>query len=327
MGDLLEVTPRTLENWKKSEPGRAGRPRRSEGQRRRDRERVRAVWEADHRAGAERLFHELGEAVPLRAVREQVKALKSERREELRRRVEARRVNVEVRVRNGIWCQDATHLGRMEGDGVEGQVIRDPGPMRVRGMSVGGAAEGREVIALLEATAREQKGLPLVWMTDNGACYVSEEVEAWLGAHRVVHLRNLPRTPQHNPWAERGMRELKEVTGLGKEVELTGLEEAVGLLERAWETLDEKLLRKRLGWKTPSAADAELPGWKAVVSRETFYQASCKAVQCAVKGMRNARERRMAEREAILQTLENFGLIKRSRGGAPCPAVKPERVS
>ena len=39
------------------------------------------------------------------------------------------------------------------------------------------------------------------------------------------------------------------------------------------------------------------------------------------------RERRALVREAILTSLEEFGLITRTRGGQPFGAVKPEVIS
>jgi hypothetical protein len=54
---------------------------------------------------------------------------------------------------------------------------------------------------------------------------------------------------------------------------------------------------------------------------------TCKAVEAAVRGIEDARDRRMAEREAKLTTMETFGLIKRTRGGARLPNRKSEVFS
>lgn len=71
------------------------------------------------------------------------------------------------------------------------------------------------------------------------------------------------------------------------------------------------------GWKTPLAVDTDTPKWYSAVDRWDFYKAACRAIKLAVQGCRNDRERRKAEREAILQTLENLALIERTRGGVP----------
>lgn len=43
---------------------------------------------------------------------------------------------------------------------------------------------------------------------DNGGENQGDLV-AWCERHRVVILRNLPHTPEHNPWIEHGFGELK----------------------------------------------------------------------------------------------------------------------
>lgn len=58
--------------------------------------------------------------------------------------------------------------------------------------------------------------------------------------------------------------------------------------------------------------------------RERFYDTVYSRIEIAVRACRNARERRMAEREAIFAELEERGLINRTRGGAPMPARKAE---
>jgi hypothetical protein len=67
-----------------------------------------------------------------------------------------------------------------------------------------------------------------------------------------------------------------------------------------------------------------MPRWYTRVSRESFHQAACSAIEKAVQGQRTARARRRAEREAIYATLEHFGLVRRTRGGAPITPVEGE---
>ena len=48
-----------------------------------------------------------------------------------------------------------------------------------------------------------------------------------------------------------------------------------------------------------------------------FYQKCRSRMQLAVAGAKTIRAGRMAEREAIFETLEEYGLIERTRGGMP----------
>lgn len=61
-----------------------------------------------------------------------------------------------------------------------------------------------------------------------------------------------------------------------------------------------------------------------VEERERFYDTVCSRTERAVRPCRSARERCMAERAAIFAELEERGLIKRTRAGAPMPATKAE---
>jgi hypothetical protein len=53
----------------------------------------------------------------------------------------------------------------------------------------------------------------------------------------------------------------------------------------------------------------------------------CHATASAVEGLDGARERRRVEREAILATLESFGLIIRTRRDVPVPAPKAALIT
>jgi hypothetical protein len=93
-------------------------------------------------------------------------------------------------------------------------------------------------------------------------------------------------------------------------------------LARATDILDHGRPHATRGWQTAHAYDLGLPRAAGVISRAVFYEAACQAIASAVEGLEPARERRRAEREAILATLQSFGLINRSRGGRPGPSPK-----
>ena len=307
--------------------------------------RVARTWRRLGRACGERAVHAaLAGEVPLRRVREALRALKARRRRVQRQLAAARRVHVVVHARDAVWSQDATHLGRCPRDpglpeanvplrelsgapqgplrAVQGEVVKDVASTELVDVRVGPPATGEDVVAVLEAL-RVERGLPLVHATDNGV-YACRRVREYLAAHQVVHLRSLPRTPQHNAWVERSNGELKQETGLGRGVVLRDDDEARDRVERARRTLNEHRPRTSRGGLTAAQLDASLPHWQARVRREVFWNEACSAIERLTKDANNERERRMREREAIHCTLEEFGLVTRTRGGERQPAVKPE---
>jgi len=110
-------------------------------------------------------------------------------------------------------------------------------------------------------------------------------------------------------------------------VALPSLEDASLRLGAAGARLDGCRPRRSLGGRTALEKAEDLPCWYDRVDRETFHAAACAAIDRAVLGCRSTRERRVAEREAIDQTLEHYGLIRRTRGGAPPHDTNCEGVS
>jgi hypothetical protein len=301
--------------------------------------------------------------VPTRLVRAGVAQIKQLREQRARRQRAAARLHIEVHLRDVLWSQDATHLGRAQGREVSGEVIRDVATQRRLMLSVGAASSGEDVIRLLEGVFEEHGVLPLVFASDNGP-YRAECVEQWLAEHEIVHLKNRPHTPQHNAWSEQGIAELKGESGLGRGVRIEpgelGPQQPIEecshrpgwapeldvlllsapcehapitlghcseLLSAAWWRLDHERLRASLGYQTAAECYANAQRWYTRVCRERFYREACLAVAQAVAGCSSTREESMAAREAILRTLERFDLIRKTRGGAPLPAPKSEGIS
>lgn len=316
---------RTLENWQRGSreelapPGRPGHPASLRRHalfavaRELHRQGETVGWRAIHRA--------LGISIPVRLVQASVGALKRRRRARLEAWRVRRRVHVRVLAREAIWSADATHLGRCEGIKIEGQLIRDAGTARIVQISLGVPACGEDVVRTLESARIERGGLPLVLSTDNGPAYRSQVLEEYLRRHRVVHLRNLPRTPQHNAWAERAIGEVKQdcrwETG-------QGIPALAAALEEGRRRLDHHRLRASRGYRTAAACDFAMERGYHLVRREDFYervqQALCKARRCP----QGERKTRLAQREAIFVALEKFGLVERSRGGVPTRARQGE---
>jgi hypothetical protein len=249
-------------------------------------------------------------------VKECVKALKARKRTRDRLLEEAARASVRVLLRDALWTLDETHLGRlMEGAAVSGLVLREVASTRTLLVTVGPEAIGADIVGALEHLRRTRGELPLVLGEDNGPPMKSDPVAKYCAFHGIVLLRSRVYVSEDNPAVEHGHRELKEVAGLGKGVVLWNDREAAERLEQAVACVDGRRPRATRGWMTALALDREMPRWYPAVDRRTFYEEACRAVREAVKGCKDDRERREAERKAIFETMERFGLIEWTRGG------------
>lgn len=321
LAKLYGVTQRTLRNWARVPAGRAGRPPRPE-------EVVEAARAACHvallRHGFRRWWKTIWKCLEgtyaQALVREAVTGLKRRNASLQALLRELRRVKVEVRFGDALWALDETMLGRLEdGTAVQGIVVREVASTRTLVVSVGSAATAEDLIGVLEALRMARGDLPLVICMDNGPAMRSELVALYLRFHEVLVLFNLPYVSEHNATVERGHRDIKELSGLGKGVVLRHYEEAVQALGPAVKELTEGRPLASRGWKTAQAVDNETPRWYASVDRRAFYEGGCRAVHDAMQGCSNDHERRKAEREALLCYLESLSLIERTRGGAPFP--------
>jgi len=332
---FLEVAPRTLCNWKLryaagERPRRPpGRPPHSAASHVRARRLVEHELDVQGWSAGEGPISRALEArdVPLRLVRSELRSLKAERRRRRRGKRRDIRTHVAVQARNAMWSVDGTHLGRDEhANEVIGEAARDVASTRTLGASIGPPPTSAEVAGLLEHVVRQRGSPPLVLARDNGGENQGDLV-AWCERHRVVVLRNLPHTPEHNPWIEHGFGELKAETDLGRGVLIHDVEYVGREVRGAFVRLDNARLRATKGWKTARETDAALPEATARVSRTRFYNTARCAIALAVQNCQTVRERRLAEREAILKTLECYNLIQRTRGPAPNRPVKSEVVS
>lgn len=238
----------------------------------------------------------------------------------------SRRVSVKVLSPNVIWVQDATHVGRLKGRSIQAEVVKDRATLGFADVAVGDQAGALEILGMLERIKQEQ-GLPLVWATDNGSAYRDQRVEEFLRREKVVHLLSRPRMPQDNGAAEKGIRELKEAAELGKGTPLESLEDTAERLKDSWEMLHQRV-RGSKGYRTPEELEVLLPDWRGCIQREAFFEQACKRMEKAVEGGGTARQKRQAERQAVYETLEELGLVERTRGGKPLKLAprKPEDI-
>jgi transposase InsO family protein len=327
IAEVFGVTVRTLWNWHRREETRSplGRPPHGEARREEVSRLVRGELERQGwTAGRESVGAALGPHVPRRLVSEALRGLKAAHRAAVRRHRLEHRVSVTVLARDVVWAEDSTHLGRLaDRKAILGEVVRDIGAHRTIGLAVGGTLDAEDVVAILEEVRRRRGTLPLVWQTDNAGPYVSGETAGYLDGREVVHLRSLPRTPQHNATSERGIGELKPEAELGKGVVLESVIEPADRLAEAWWRLDHERLRPSLGFRTAAEVDEALPPWQAFVDRRTFYEAVRRGLlEVEGREWRTERARRRARREVVLRTLERFGLVRITRG-APARTTGP----
>lgn len=348
---LLEVSPRTLRKWRDQAEDCPvmGRPQLAEETWRAAVVPVARAWQSQgFSAGRPRVLDALGQAgieIPVTIVRELLKELKARRRRYLARKRAWLRKHVRVGARDAMWSADSTHLGRDEHGKVEALAVKDAGTTTSIAQSVGGAATGADVLALLVRAKLVRGTLPLVLGLDNGPANQNELVTAWLRHERVIVLWNVPHTPEHNAPIESHFGELK--------LELEALDELVApvpepsewpvcsseagvsstrahfqrCVPRLSQRLNEQRVRPSRGGLTAGQLDRILPRAEDQVQRARFYETACAAIEEAVHGIDDARARRRAEREAILCTLERFGLVTRTRGRGPATCSKAERLS
>jgi transposase InsO family protein len=227
-----------------------------------------------------------------------------------------------------VWSIDGTQVGRKETVPVRAEVVRDVGAKRTLDIGVGHSITGKSVVELLEHAAQRQTWFPLVIASDNGGENRNADVDNLLDHHRIIALHSLPRTPQHNAWSERGIRELKADAELESSTPVTGVAEVAVRLAGSWRRLDTERGRPPRT-RSPSTSTVDNPGTARYTPeyRERFYDATRAAIARAVVGCERKREQRRGTREAILATLEQFGEITRTWGSGASARVKRERIA
>lgn len=342
----LGVSARTLRNWRAramqgaSSARGPGRPRASGDPTWREVRRIVREWRGllhGHNGWRTLLCaaRKLEIERPLRTawVQELVKRLKEKRARRARHRIEGARQSVTVLARNVMWSSDESFLVRDERGEVRAHVVRETLAPKNLAIAIGPPATAEDLIALWETAARARGGLPLVIALDNSGPGRSEKVQGWLKRNEVVALFNLPRTPQHNPFVERTIGELKCAVDGERERRAARAGEPVcapwpnsreALLQRllaewagaAWD-LNAHTPRPKLNGLTADELDSLAPDADDFVCRARFYRDACAALARAAAQHSRARARRRAQRECIYRTMERHRLLTRTRGGQP----------
>jgi putative transposase len=310
---LLDVSPRTIYNWRKFSqqgPRKIGRPQHGEAIRRK------AFWLVGRELrkqgypGWRAIKAGLEQSIPDRLIQEYVRRFKLKRRRRVLKTKTKDRMHVQVMRPNVVWSMDSAHWPRR----TEAQVIKDRATRKLLAVTFGPPVRQNDVLQLLQKMKLE-RGLPLVLATDNGSAFVNKAVSEYLRQEKVVHLRSLPRTPEHNSSVEVGIRELREQVG-----------ENPNMLVEACARLNESRLRASLGYITANKFD-EQNSWQYNKVRDQFFRYCSSRITKEVQDAKNPREARMREREAIHASLQEMGWIKRWRGDQSIPTIRSEKVS
>ena len=151
-------------------------------------------------------------------------------------------------------------------------------------------------------------------MTDNGAAYCNNEVKEFVEREKIIHVRSMPRTPQHNGAAEVMMREIKTDCMLGKKTVLDCEIKAHERLVNSILKINTNRKRSTLSFKSSSEIDDEMSVHGKKIDRALFYDEYKDDLKKLVN-VKNVREKKMQERELVMCLLEKHEMIKRKRSG------------
>ncbi|MBL8696386.1 MAG: transposase [Planctomycetes bacterium] len=268
-------------------------------------------------AGRHTLAAVLPRSISDREIREHVGKPKKARSAQRRRERAARRVIVSARHPGALWSMNTTQVERTGRGDLCAEVVRDIASAGIPAVALGWDGSARAKVEALDAAAREAGGYPLVLFTDNGSAYISEYFQNALVARKILHVRSLPRIPQHNPWVERAHRELKELAPYELCDPLACLfEQRSQQYEAARRRLNTLRVRTSRGGLTAEQLDKTADRATLETLRSELYAAGCEAAARVVLSDGSRFALRKAQREALLATLETFALITRTRGDA-----------
>lgn len=268
-------------------------------------ERVRALVRALHGlVGAESLRHSVAGISRRAAARIKAETLTALERE---RRAALTRVVVEAPgVLRGI---DAMHV-RSAGDTLYALISADGATPYRTSLTVGPRYDARLVERALRADL-EANGAPLVYRLDRAAAHTAPAARAVLDAHDVLMLQGPPHYPGFYGQLERQNREhrawIAQLPALSRE--------ALGLcLEQMRRRVNDLWRRRSLQWHTATEVWSARP--PLVIDRKALRQeVHDRATHIARRIQPGRQPRDLAERLAIIQTLEQMGYLRQEVGG------------
>lgn len=308
----LNVSERTLRSWKKlardGDYKKVGRPKKIKlAEKLRMIKLIKEEYVKQGRPGWRPICASLKGKVPIRIIQFTLKKIKLKERVNARAERIQKQLRVEVLKENVIWTQDGTHLGRLRSKKeVQAQVIKDRFTLATIDIEVGPSSNSENIKAMLEKHSEDQ--LPLVWMTDNGTCYVNKEIEHFTNERKVIHLKNFPHTPEHNGACERHIRELKKLTGLGKGMQLKSVNEAGEMIQMAAWTLNNNRRHGSKGYRTSVELKSTDKNPLGELRNELYnrYKKELHELNSSKQGL----SLRRAEREMVLRLLSEYKLVK-----------------
>lgn len=227
--------------------------------------------------------------------------LKLKKTQRANRRLRKARIRINVKKVGAVAAMDGATVRR----GEDSLIVRDRGSLNIKATECLSSLSSKNTLKMLHEM-KQENALPIVLCTDNGSPFCSNNVTAFLEKHQVIHLKSLPHVPQHNGSAESAVKEVKELAKSGLNL--------LAILK----TLNQRRKRRQLNWKTADEFySAEYIPYNNEM-RQKFYDAAKLAIKMSMLGTKNGYERRKAEREAILTTMERFELITITRGGQTC---------
>ncbi len=233
----------------------------------------------------------------VRVVREIIGNLKMRRKK--------RRETIKLKVRTKIRVKKVGAVITMDGASVQKGddyiVYKDRSSLEVNVERCGSFLNSNNTIGVLKKMKQTNR-LPLVLCTDNGSPFCSAEVENFLDTNYIVHLKNLPRVPQHNGACEVAVREFKEQL-----IENLSTEKAI-------KKLNENRKRQSLNWQTSSEFTKNNFITYSDEERMKFYNNAKDKIKYVTFGIKSAKDKRKMERAEILKTMEDFSLITITRG-------------
>jgi len=236
----------------------------------------------------------------VRAVREVISELKKRKAKRAERMKLRLRKSVRVNRAGSVLAMDGASLRK----GDDYIVYRDRGSLSVKATKCNGHLNSDNTLGLLKNLEQESR-LPLILCTDNGSPFCATQVQEFLGNKYIVHLKNLPRVPQHNGSCENAVKEFKELLSHNLAP------------HKAVATLNEFRKRKKLNWQTSQEFEEKNFISYSEEKRKTFYQQTKQRIKNALIGIDSAYKRKQIEREEILKTMQDFSLITITRGNQP----------
>ncbi len=297
--ELLKITPRTVRNWKRNQGLHKNPGRKKIGITFLEKLQITRQWRRQGFCGARPIKKALP-ALRHRAIRDVVAELKLRQKKRKNQRIKSNRQSIKIKNIGIVQSID----GLLNHDGRDCILGKDRGSQRIKVQKCEQNLNADETIKFL-SNLKDEQSLPLVLCTDNGSPFCNKEVSGFLNTNYILHLKNLPRVPQHNGACEIAVREFKDVFIENFDIKKTE------------KILNENRLRAGLSYRTCEEFEKAEKHEISIKMRIEFFNKTTENIKMATNGISNAMMKRKIERSTILKTLEDFELITITKGHHP----------